>query len=67
MLRDRFAVFAVDAVGIQAVFEPFQTGRIVWELGVKVFLRVAVHLGLAVHTLPYPQAECSKSLRIVKG
>ena len=44
VLRDRLAVLAVNAVRVQAVLEPLKAGRIVRELGVKVFLGVPLHL-----------------------
>src|SRR5271157_4099387 len=49
MFCDRFAGFAVDAVWIQVISEPFKAGRIVGELAVKLFLGVRRHLWLAVH------------------
>lgn len=46
MLRNRFAVLTVDALGVEAVLEPFEAGGIVGELLVKMFDRVACHLRL---------------------
>jgi hypothetical protein len=60
MFGHRFARLAVDAIGIQAVLEPFQTGGIVRELFLKVFQRVRQHVRLAVvvgHWLPTLTAQ----------
>jgi hypothetical protein len=43
MLRDRAARLTEDAVWVQIALEPFQTGRIVWELLLEVFQRVRQH------------------------
>ena len=37
MLRDLAAVFTKDAIGIEAVLEPFETGRIIGKLCLKGF------------------------------
>ena len=52
MLCDLFAVLAVDAIGIQTIFQPFKTGRIVRKLAVEVFLGVRSILGLRFMDLP---------------
>jgi hypothetical protein len=37
MFCDLFARFAEDAIGIEKVAEPFETGRVVMELTLHVF------------------------------
>jgi hypothetical protein len=48
MLCDRLAGIAKDAVRVQAILEPFQTGRIVGKLLLEVFQRVRQHVRFAV-------------------
>src|ERR1019366_6796404 len=49
VLRNLLAVLAINAIGIEVVLEPFQTGGIIRELAAKGFNRVTLHLWLAVH------------------
>jgi hypothetical protein len=48
VLCDRLASIAKDAVWVQAVLEPFQTGSIIRELLLEVFQCVREHVRLAV-------------------
>jgi hypothetical protein len=60
MLCDRIALIAKDAVWIQAILEPFEAGRIIWELLLEVFQGVRQHVGLAVvvrHLITYSQVK----------
>ena len=49
MLCNRLARIAKDAVRVEAILEPFQTGSVVWEHFIEVFLGETGHLGFAVH------------------
>ena len=59
MLRDLFAVFAVDSIGVKAVLQPLKTGCIVGKLAVEVFLGVRRHFRFSIHRLTYSEVECS--------
>lgn len=48
MFRDRLARIAKDAVRVETILEPFQTGRVVWEHFLEIFLGEAKHLWFAV-------------------
>jgi hypothetical protein len=43
MLRDSLAEFAVNAIGIEIVMEPIETGCIVGEIPVEISNRVLSH------------------------
>ena len=49
VLRHGLAVLTEDAIWIQIVFEPLKTGCIVGELGIKIPLRVLLHLWFVGH------------------
>lgn len=69
VFRDRLARIAKDAVWVQAVLEPFQTGGIVRELLLEVFQRVRQHVRLAIvvsHS-DYLQPRLSAIVPTVKG
>jgi len=71
MLCNRIARFAKDAVWVQVVLEPFQTGRVIRELLLEVFHRERQHFRFAVivgHLITYSQVKSYQmAVPTVKG
>ena len=67
MLRNPLALLAEDAVWIEVTLEPLQTGRVIGELAVKIFLGVLPHFRLAIHGFTYCQGHPSKSRTYCQG
>ena len=71
MLCNRIARFAKDAVWVQVVLEPFEAGRVIWELLLEVFHRERQHFRFAIivgHLITYSQVKSYQmALPTVKG
>jgi len=66
MLGDCLARFAIDAIWVEAIAEPFKAYGISGELLVKILLGVADHFRFAVHG-DYLQPRLSEYVPTVKG
>ena len=53
MFGHAVALLAKDAIGIEVTLEPLQTGRVIGELAVEIFLCVLAHFRLAIHMVTY--------------
>jgi len=71
MLSGRFALFAIDALRVEAIAKPLKAGRVIWELLLEVFQCVRQHVRLAVvmgHLVTYCQVKSYQmTVPTVKG
>src|SRR5438445_3807116 len=67
MFGHAVALLAKDAIWIEVTLEPLQTGRVIGELAVKIFLSVLPHFRLAIHRVTYCQGHPSKSRTYCQG